>query len=1268
MGKIYKLVVLFLIAIQPVILMSQSQFCEAEITWKGLVLEQPQDGVFLEYLDFENAITDLSTGLPIYQYPLSDNTNNIERVAAFVNENFQPCTSEETLFLSEREFNQKEIKIKIENFTVQKKESAMLSFTPIRKNSESGNFEKLVSFKIEIKEDIQTGEKQVSDTVIYADNSVLSSGHWVRLSVQESGIYKITYNDLVEYGLNPDAIEPNNIRIFGNGAGMLPEENSDPRYDDLEENAILVNGAEDGTFDTGDYVLFYGQGPNLWNYVELGYFKHIVNLYSDYTYYYLTTTNGAGLRIEGQESSSQNPTHNITKYNDHQAYEEEQINLIKSGKEWYSIEFSDILQRQFTFEFPDIDTSQPVEIKTSWANRSFDNDIGVIGVNGLQSDSISLIAVTPGMTTYARTKKKTVQFHPENSTINVEIELIPSATSSKAWLDFIRINAVRHLVYRNEQLLFRDKSSLGEGNIARFTISESTEDLKIWEITNSLKPKVLGSDFVSDSTSFVLATDTLRQFIAFEQTSAFSPEFVERVDNQNLHDSPQTDYVIITHPNFITEAERLAEMHRDQSNLSVLVLTNQVVFNEFSSGAQDPTAIRDFMRMLYLKYPDQEPKFLLLFGDGSYDPKDRLEENTNFVPTFQNAESWNAASSYVIDDYFGLLDEDEGNDASGVLDIGIGRFPVQTIEEAKAYVNKVEKYMLATKQNYGDWRNRICFIADDEDGNLHQEQADTLSAIVTRNHPVYNQKKIYLDAYPQIQTPGGKRYPDVNLAINKQMEEGALIVNYVGHGGELGWASENILSVGDIKNWNNHEILPAFMTATCEFSRFDNPAETSAGEYVFLNEEGGGISLFTTTRLAYANANFALNKRFYEYAFSQTDGEYYYMGDLIRLAKPPTALTTRNFVLLGDPALKIAYPKYNVATTKINGQDFDSFNDTISALSVVIVEGLILDQNGNQVESFNGTINPIVFDKETRYKTLANDPASQQVEFFCQDKIICQGMASVQNGQFSFEFIVPKDISLNYGKGKISYYGSSNESDAHGYFNGFELGGYNTMAEEDNLGPEIDLFLNNEDFVSGDQTDNSPLLISYLRDEHGINVSQNGIGHGIVATIDEHSQSAVILNDFFQPEIDNYKQGKILFPYQDLEDGWHTLKLKAWDSYNNSSEAFINFVISTNANLSINSLINWPNPFNESTTFSFKHTKPGQELKVDLEIFNLSGKKVLSFNDKILADDIFTSFLNWDGTDPSGNKLQSGMYLYILHIEDQLGNLSTQNQKLIIVR
>lgn len=1248
--------------------MSQTQFHEDVINWKGVITESPQPGVFLEYLDFEDAITDISTGLPTYSHFFELNDKNSNVIIKFLDTEYQICDPDETAFLQNQYFNQAEIAITFENYISRKKASGILSFVPVRFNKESGKYEKLISFNIQIDVESVNAGKSKKDTLIYAEQSVLNSGHWVRLGVQQSGVYKITYSDLVEYGLNPDAIDPVNIRLFGNGAGMLPEKNSDFRYDDLQENAIFVKGEVDGIFNEDDYILFYGQNPNKWNYIELGYFKHIVNLYSDHTYYFLTVTNGDGKRIESQENSMLNPTHLVTTFNDHQAYEEEKINLVRSGKEWYSDEFSDVLKRQYEFEFPDIDTSQQIEIKTAFANRSFQNDKGVIGVNGMQTDTISLIAVAPGMTTFARIKKKTVQFSPTLSSIVVDFELIPSTSTSIAWLDYIRINAVRHLNYRNDQLLFRDKSSLGEGNIARFTLSGTNQNIEIWEITDPLTPKdlMLINDF--DSTSFILATDSLREFIVFEHDDAFSPQFIERINNQNLHASPPIDYVIISHPDFLDEAERLGQFHRDYSDLSVAVFTNQQVFNEFSSGAQDPTAIRDLMRMLYVKYPGMEPKFLLLFGDGSYDPKNRLEMNTNFVPTFQTAESWNTASSYVIDDYFGLLDENEGNDASGVLDIGIGRFPVQTIDEANEFVDKVEHYLLSSEQVFGNWRNRICFIADDEDGNLHEEQTDTLSAIVTRDHPVYNQKKIYLDAFPQMQTPGGKRYPDVNNAINNHVEHGALIINYVGHGGELGWAHENILGVGDIKNWKNFNMLPVFMTATCEFSRFDNPAETSAGEYVFLNPEGGGIALFTTTRLAYANANFALNKRFYEYVFDQTEGEYYYMGDLIRLSKPPTALTTRNFVLLGDPALKLAYPQYKIATTAVNGESPESFTDTINSLSLVSIEGRITDFNDNIVDAFNGILNPVVFDKETKYKTLGNDPASQPVEFYCQDKIIYRGQASVVNGQFSFEFVVPKDISLNLGNGKISYYATSESVDAHGYYNSFEIGGVNGSAEEDNEGPEIELFLNNEDFVNGDQTDDSPLLIAYLSDVHGINLSQNGIGHDMVATLDNNTHSANILNEFFEPGLDNYQRGKILFPYQDIEDGWHTLKVKAWDTYNNPNEATIDFVISTYAALSIQTLINWPNPFTESTTFSFKHTKPGQELDVELHIFDLSGKKVLSYQDKIFAENLYTSFLSWDGTDASGNKLGAGMYLYTLSIKDDNGSLTTQSQKLMILR
>ena len=524
-----------------------------------------------------------------------------------------------------------------------------------------------------------------------------------------------------------------------------------------------------------------------------------------------------------------------------------------------------------------------------------------------------------------------------------------------------------------------------------------------------------------------------------------------------------------------------------------------------------------------------------------------------------------------------------------------------------------------------------------------------------------------MTAYTQVKTPSGFRYPDVTNALNEAVNKGAFIVNYVGHGGKAGWAHERILQTTDILNWKNKDKLPVFITATCEFSRFDEPELKTGGEMVLLNPEGGGIALLTTTRLAYSQSNFTLNQQVYSTAFTQINGEYPYLGDIIMRSKPPGQLTTRNFVLLGDPALKMAYPKFQVRTLSISNKQTESLTDTLHSLDLIHVSGDIADISGSTIENFDGFLQIEVYDKKTLYKTKGNDTYSYPIEFYCQDKIIWQGKASVNAGKFEFTFLVPKDIAYNPGPGKISYYAWSDQADAAGYTNEIIIGGINPNAQTDLVGPNIDLFLNDLSFESGDQTHENPVMLAFLSDESGINLSAGGIGHEITAVLDDDRSNVINLKDYFVEDINNYRSGSITYPFYNLPDGTHTLTLKAWDNYNNSAEKTISFLISTHGPLELNQVINYPNPFKNSTTFSFNHTRPGDKLDINLEIFDLSGRMVLSFEDTFESESTIAPFLVWNGDDLNGNKLRSGIYLYTLQVTDEDGNTSVQQQKLILL-
>ncbi len=1264
---IKNILIVFLIAISVTgSLIAQTIEHADAIAWKGLSKTIDPSGGIMEYMSFDGAFTDETTNLPMYSHVIPLENSGSEFQVDLFETIFETCSAEEILYLSGLNFKQPEIEVVTSVVVKRKAAFGVISFIPIRKNAETGSFEKLVSFSATMTIGPAIAPENNKD-LNYAENSVLRSGVWKKIRVSESGIYKMDYDDLMNYGLDPTTINPRTIKLYGNAGGMLPEKNGIFRHDDLQENAIFVSGEEDESFDQGDYILFFGLSPNTWDNV-LGFFTYRINLYDDYNYYYFTFSGDDGLRIQLQPSSSLNSTITRDYYNHYDVVEDDEINLILSGKKWYGDVFGTTNIRNYNFSVPNLKQGSEAIVKVEVANRTYVNEKMTVIINDVYFDSLTLTSVNPNSTKFAQKKKKTMHFNnASGEELNVRLEYIPATFSSTAWLDYIMINSINNLTFYKGQFLFRDLSSVLEGAVTQFEITGANQEAKVWDITNPILPKNMELDFTGNEASFSIPTDSLHEFVAFDGSLFFEPEFVETVENQDLHSEGPFDYIIVTNSIFKEQAHQLAEIHDSLDGFRIKVITLQEIYNEFSSGKQDPSAIRDYVRMFYEKFEGQEPRFLLLFGDGSFDPKDRIDNNTNMIPTFQTEESLFTSSSYVVDDYFGFLDPNEGEDAIGDLDIGIGRFPVHTTDDAEIVLDKIKRYLTTSDPYFGNWRNKIFIIADDEDGNLHLDQADSLVSDYGSIPKGYNLKKIYLDTYSQVRTPSGYRYPEVTTEINNAVNNGALIINYVGHGGTGGWASERILQTTDILNWKNSNKLPVFITATCEFSRFDEPELETGGELVLLNPEGGGIALLTTTRLAYAQTNFTINQRVYATAFSKINDDFPYLGDIIHRSKPPGQLSTRNFVLLGDPALRMAYPNNIVRTVSITNQFTDQVTDTLRALDLMKINGEITDVNDVVLSDFNGFVEVTIYDKKTKYKTRGNDTYSYPVDFYCQDKITWQGKVTASQGKFECSFVVPKDIALNYGTGKISYYACSDETDAAGYSIDLIIGGMSTDAPSDMTGPAINLFLNDTTFISGDQTHSNPLMIAFISDPSGINLSAGGIGHEITAIIDDDYSNEITLNDYFVHDVDNYQAGTINYPFHELPDGTHTLTLKAWDNYNNSAEATIVFIITSHGPLEMTQVYNYPNPFGEYTTFTFNHTRPGDKLEINLEIYDVTGNLLQTYVNTITAELSSTPFFVWNGDDLNGNKLKSGMYFYRLKVKDSDGNISVQQQKLLII-
>ncbi len=1167
---------------------------------------------------------------------------------------------------------------------------AQISVLPLRRNAATGAADKLISFRLSVQASSADNQRSPSART-YAASSVLSSGEWHRIGVAQSGIYKLSYQFFESMGYDMSTLDPRTIRLYGNGDGQLSYNNAAAHFDDLNEYAVQVVGESDGVFDETDYMLFYGTSPHRWEYDQAtGRFRHTIHSYSDTTYYFITSAAGSAKRILPQPSSSLTPTHTVTSFNDYQYHEEDLENLIKSGRTWYGEKFDLQGQYSFSFAFPNIDASTPVWVYADLVSRL--GSAHTYNVNAQSGSGVISVAATNIQNyydTYALPGSTQFTFTPSSPIINVSVTRSTSASSALGWLNEIELNVRRQLLMTTGQLKFRDALSAGAGNVARYTLGNATPQVTIWDVTELGNTTQQIVSVNGNTHEFVLPADSIREFVAFDGSQFFTPRYVGEVANQNLHALAPVDYIIISHPMFLSQANELAELHANTDGLSYVVVTPQQIYNEFSSGAQDATAIRDFIRMLYDRAatPEEMPKYVLLYGDGSYDNKYRLPGNTNMIPTFQNSNSVTPTVSYTSDEFYGLLDDSgewDGSSDVGYVDIGIGRFPVHSLDESVAVLNKIKRYMANDPvasltacgngqqcSSTGEWRNWIAFIGDDEDSGIHMSQSDQLATMVDTAFDNFNIDKIYFDAYQQEQTPGGERYPGVVEAINRRVERGALILNYTGHGGEVGLGHEQVVGVQQINEWKNLCNMPLFVTATCEFSRFDDPSRTSAGEYVLLNPDGGGIGLFTTVRLVYSTPNFILNRNFYECVFDTlSNGELPRIGDVYRITKVLSGNNTnnRNFTLLGDPALRLRYPKQKVLTTEINQQPVNPAQpDTLRALSRVTVSGIVADQAGNKLTGYNGVLYPTVFDKASALTTLGNDPPNTPFSFKFEKNIIYRGKVSVVNGDYTFSFVVPRDIAYQFGKGRISYYAYDGQTDASGFCEDVIIGGTNPNAPADAAGPQVRLFMNDTNFAFGGITNSSPTLFALVSDSNGINTVGNGIGHDIVAVIDAQTSNAIVLNDYYQADLNSYQSGRILYPLSNLSEGRHTLTLKVWDVYNNSTTVTTEFTVVKSDGLQLEHVLNYPNPFTTRTEFYFESNQCCTEFDVMVQVFTVSGKLVKTINETVQNEGYRSKPIFWDGKDDYGDNIGRGVYVYRMVVKGVDGQSAEQYEKLVIL-
>ena len=1118
-----------------------------------------------------------------------------------------------------------------------------------------------------------------------AQSSVLSSGNWYKIAVSNSGMYKLDYNFFQNtLKIAPATINPQKIKIYGNGGKMLPQKNVDARYSDLEENHIYVFGENDGVFNPNDYVIFYGEGTTTWKLNnDSSRFEHITNIYSDTSYYFINIEGANGKRVLSNPAGT-NSAALITTFNDYTLYEKDDFNLIKSGRTWYSDRI-DVFpySKNFSLTLAGYTSNTPFSLTAALMGGSPKENSFTIKQNNQIVGIMNFTKYNAG-DEYHSEGQEVVTTYPNlvssSPSINITLDYTTNgATEAKGYVNYFEINYQRNLTSLGVFMHFRSIASLNQ-TLTSYQINNATSATNIWNITDPLHPFVQEFNLSGTSAIFTENAPVLQEYITFSTNSFPAPIYVGNVKNQNIRGIELPTLLIVTHPNFKDAAQQLADFRIKNDGMEVSIVEIQEVYNEFSSGKQDITAIRDLAKFIYDKDAGGRFKYLLLFGDCSYDYKNRVGGNTNFVPTYQSYQSLSPTTTYSSDDYFGFLDQNEGEwrefpADQDMLNIGIGRIVCKTPTEASAIVNKIIHYS-KNQDIFGKWKNEVTLIADDGDNNSHLGSAEVHAKFIEDNYQSYNVNKIYIDAYEQIPTATGQRAPQVNDAFNRKIESGSFITNYTGHGGELGLAHERILTNDMINAWENFDRLTLMFTATCEFGRYDDPERVSAGEYTLLNPKGGAVAIITTSRPVYSGSNQKINTAFFSNVFEpMPDGTMPRLGDLMIKTKNASisGINNRNFTLLGDPSMRLAYPKDNIVLTSFNDSTITLNSDTLKALSKVTLKGEIRNNLDQKITNFKGNLDVRVFDKKASLTTLGDGGALPRTFTLFKD-IIFNGKASVENGTFEFTFVVPKDIAYQYGNGKISLYAQTTNleqnTDASGYNLDLVVGGSNPNALADNEPPIVESFMDDFSFVFGGMTGKNPILLGKLSDENGINTAGSGIGHEITAVLDDNREEIIVLNEYYTSAINDYTKGTVEFPLYNLETGHHNLRLKAWDVYNNSGEDYLEFTVVDGEGIQLAHLLNYPNPFSTKTYFHFDHSRSGDDLDVKIQIFTLTGKMVRTFVfDVMMSPSHIESPEYFDGKDEFGDQLAKGVYIYKVSVRSKTdGKQVNEYEKLLLLK
>lgn len=1142
-----------------------------------------------------------------------------------------------------------------------------------------GVYYRLKSCKLAVYRAVQAMSRATRATTAtdgrYASHSVLSEGKWVKIRVDGEGVYQLTRSFLSSAGFS----DPSKVKLYGYGGlvqdSVISYSGSNKNFDDLEEVPLYRDGSK---------ILFYANGTTKWRYVR-NKWRHINNPYSQYSYYFLTEGDSPATMADAIQGSATNEAR--TTMPAHALYEKDAYSWYSGGQQFYdSYDFANGNTRTFALNAPDIaaSESQFVTVSFSASDASSATEVqSEVNSAELGTMRIPLLNNTNlgEQGNRARVLEKTYSTTALTAANSVRIT---TTSGHSARLDYIRFNYTRNLNLSSAYFELSDPANTGAGNYA---ISSADANTRIWRLGKAGRAQQNVSGTLSGSTLNVTLPEASDRYVVVNTAETFpTPTLEGKIENQDLHADSLYDMVIIVPESgkLTKQAERLAAEHLTRDSLRIKIVSADKIYNEFSSGTPDAMAYRRYLKMLYDRAESSAdmPRYLLLFGDAAWDNRMITSEWARYSPKdfLLCYESWNSIneiSCYVTDDFFCFLDDNEGKAMSSEKpDIAVGRFPVRTEEQAKVMVDKTISYM--DNDNVGSWKNTICVMGDDDtSSNSLMSDAEQISSQIESDHKEYNVRRIYWDSYTVVKTSTGNSYPEITKQLKSYMSNGALLMNYTGHGAPGSISHEKVLLLNDFKETKGDN-LSVWITSSCEITPFDSQEE-SIGEEAVLNANGGSVAFIGATRSVYSTRNLYLNKYLMKNILTEEDGKLMTMGEALMKAKCSLVSSTSSsmqdytinkmkYVLTGDPALSLAGPVGKVVIDSINGKKANSAAIGLAAGSVAKVVGHITSQNGARNNTFNGTVTSTIYDKLETI-TCHDNAGNGQTPYTFKNRTrrLFEGTDSVRNGRFEFEFPVSVDASYSNETCLMSLYAISNAHDdeCHGMNSNFAI---NTSGElkNDSTGPAMYIYLNNYDFKDGDKTNTTPYFVALLEDSDGLNATGSGVGHDMELIIDGDAATSYVLNDYFTNDFGTYTRGSVGYSIPELEPGEHRLVFRAWDMMGNSSSASLNFVAVRNLRPTILDISCNPNPAYESAVFNISYDRPLTDCSFTVKVFDSYGQLV--WQTKTSGESATGHYpITWNLTNSSGARVGGGVYLYRVSVAEGTGAASSKTKKLIVL-